>query len=325
MKPITHPAPGNHEYGTSGAAGYFSYFGAAAGPAGLGYYSYDIGTWHLISLNSNCGSVGGCNPGSPQETWLKADLAAHAGRCTLAYWHHPHFTSGPHGNDDGGGTGAFWDDLYASGADVVLNGHDHDYERFGLQTPTGAPDPAHGIREFVVGTGGRSHYSFKSPQPNSEVRNQDTFGVLVLTLHPASYDWRFVPVAGKTFTDAGTTGCHTPVKRASQTRLRVHSRRSQRFSRRPIRLSVSCTAACTVQARAAVRIGRRKRIQSRAVSHALAAKQRLTLRLGFSKRGERAFRHALARHRRIRAHVSVVATDSAGQQISKGRSVRLRR
>src|SRR5438132_75636 len=127
--------------------------------------------------------------------------------------------------------GALWADLYAAGADIVLSGHDHDYERFGRQTPTGQPDPARGIREFVVGTGGRSHYSFKAPQPNSEVRNQDTFGVLELTLHRSSYDWRFVPVAGKTFTDSGTAGCHSPLRRASRTRLRVSSPRGQRFAR----------------------------------------------------------------------------------------------
>src|SRR2546428_2267009 len=217
VKSITHPAPGNHEFGTSKATGYFSYFGAAAGPAGQGYYSYDIGAWHLISLNSNCGDAGGCNPSYPQERWLKSDLAAHAGHCTLAYWHQPHFTSGPHGNDDGGGTGAFWGDLYASGADIVLSGHDHDYERFARQTPTGQPDPARGIREFVVGTGGRSHYSFKSPQPNSEARNQDTFGVLELTLHPSSYDWRFVPVPGQTFTHPGRAGRHSPPRPPSRT------------------------------------------------------------------------------------------------------------
>ena len=325
LKPITHPAPGNHEYGTSGATGYFSYFGAAAGPPGRGYYSYDIGTWHLISLNSNCGDAGGCNAGSPQETWLKADLAAHASHCTLAYWHHPHFSSGPHGNDDGGGTGAFWSDLYSAGADIVLSGHDHDYERFARQTPTGTPDPARGIREFVVGTGGRSHYSFKTPQPNSEVRNSDTFGVLLLTLHRGSYDWRFAPVAGKTFTDAGSGGCHSPLKRQSRTRLRVRGPRRQKLAHGSIKLFASCSAACTVQASATVRIGRRKKIAGSTASQALPRRKRVKLEIAFAKPDARALKRALARHRRLRVRVNVVATDSSGQQVIKGKSIRLRR
>jgi hypothetical protein len=206
LKAITHPAIGNHEYGTSQAAGYFSYFGPAAGPPGRGYYSYDVGAWHLISLNSNCAPAGGCNAGSPQEAWLKADLAAHPKACTLAYWHHPRFSSGEHGDQTQ--TQALLNDLYAARADVVLNGHDHDYERFAPQTPTGAADPAGGIREFVVGTGGKNHYAIHGTQPNSEVHDNTTFGVLELRLHPASYDWRFMPEAGRTFTDAGSQSCH---------------------------------------------------------------------------------------------------------------------
>jgi len=197
----TRPAPGNHDYLTAGAAGYFGYFGAAAGPAGLGYYSYDIGAWHLVSLNSEI-AVG---PGSVQLTWLQADLAAHPQRCILAYWHRPRFSSGAnHGNSPA--MQPLWDALQAAGADVVLAGHDHIYERFAPQEPTGAADPS-GIREFVVGTGGGTLYAFSTPQPNSEVRYSATFGVLQLRLRPTAYDWKFVAVDG-TVPDAGSAICH---------------------------------------------------------------------------------------------------------------------
>jgi hypothetical protein len=155
-------------------------------------------------LNSNCAAVGGCAAGSPQERWLKQDLAKHRRRCTLAYWHHPRFSSGPNGNEPQ--SDAFWRDLYAARADVILVGHDHDYEHFAPQNPNQRPD-RRGIREFVVGTGGKSHFAFVTKQPNSEVRNASTFGILELTLHPARYDWRFVPVAGGTFRDSGTAAC----------------------------------------------------------------------------------------------------------------------
>ena len=212
LKGTTYPAVGNHEYKTSGAAGYFDYFNGIgqltgrAGERGRGYYSFDVGSWHLIALNSNCGQAGGCGAGSPQETWLRADLAAHPAGCTLAYWHAPRFSSGQHG--DSSSLQPFWQALYDNGAEVVLSGHDHDYERFAPQTATGGADPVNGIREFVVGTGGRSHSSLGLPKPNSEVQNNDTYGVLKLTLHPGSYDWRFVPEAGKTFTDSGSESCH---------------------------------------------------------------------------------------------------------------------
>jgi hypothetical protein len=201
VKAKTYPAPGNHEYQTSGAAGYFSYFGDRAGPSGRGYYSFDVGSWHLISLNSEISTAAG----SAQETWLQADLADSSQRCMLAYWHKPLFSSGPHGNDPS--VKPLWDALYAAGAEVVLAGHDHDYERFAPQTPSGSADATRGIREFVVGTGGKEHYSISSTKPNSQVHNTDTFGVLRLTLHPDSYDWKFLPEAGKTFTDSGTGSC----------------------------------------------------------------------------------------------------------------------
>ena len=206
VKAITHPAAGNHDYNTPGGAGYYRYFGAAAGPRGRGYYSFDLGTWHLIALNSNCEAVGGCGQGSLQVRWLRADLAAHRStRCTLAYWHHPRFSSGTHGSDPA--YSAFWRALYAANADVVLVGHDHDYERFAPQTPTGLRDVKRGLRQFVVGTGGRSLREFETIRPNSEVRDSATLGVLALMLLPTRYEWTFVPAVG-TFSDVGTASCH---------------------------------------------------------------------------------------------------------------------
>ena len=218
VKDITRPTTGNHEYLTApdgistgcdpsnaNASGYFEYFGAKAGNPGQGYYSYDIGAWHAIVLNSSCDAVGGCGPTTPQGEWLRADLAAHQNFCTLAYWHIPLYSSG------GSGTATykpFWDALYAADADLALVAHDHLYERFAPQDPNGVKDTARGLREFVVGTGGAHHEPAGPAAPNSEVRNSDTFGVLKLTLHAASYDWQFVPEAGKSFTDGGTTACH---------------------------------------------------------------------------------------------------------------------
>jgi hypothetical protein len=203
----TRPAVGNHEYGTPGAAGYFDYFGASAGERGKGWYSYDLGAWHVVALNSNCTEVGGCGAGSEQERWLRADLAADRSRCTLAYMHHPRFSSG---NRHGGSPTVepLWRALQDDGAEIVLAGHDHDYERFAPQTAAGAPDQAGGVRQFVVGTGGRSLRSFGPPQPHSEVRDNSAFGVLHLRLRAESYDWRFVAQPGRAFTDAGSAGCH---------------------------------------------------------------------------------------------------------------------
>ena len=215
VKAITHPAVGNHEYLTSGgtdcnaanagATGYFNYFGTAAGQPGHGYYSFDIGTWHLIALNSNCGDAGGCSATSPQGVWLANDLKTHANFCTAAFWHIPLFSSGGRANNN---SKAFWQLLYDNNADLILSAHDHIYERFAPQAPAGTLDNTRGIREFIVGTGGANHTSIVSVAANSELRNADTFGVLELTLHPTGYDWRFVPEAGKTFTDSGTTACH---------------------------------------------------------------------------------------------------------------------
>lgn len=201
----TAPSLGNHEYGSSPtAAGYFAYFGDRSPGA---YYSFDVGAWHLISLDSNCRYVGGCDVGSPQYDWLKADLAADPATCTLAYWHHPRWSSGTtHGGSHS--VSPFWDLLYAAGADVVLNGHEHNYERFAPQDPSGGLDRANGIVEFVVGTGGHGLYPFGPAKPHSMVRNPRTFGVLQLTLRPRSYDFEFRPVQGETFSDSGATACH---------------------------------------------------------------------------------------------------------------------
>src|SRR5215211_2883510 len=207
FKARTFPSPGNHEYDTAGASGYFDYFGAAAGEPGKGYYSYDLGSWHVISLNSNCSSVvGGCASGSPQEQWLKADLAAHSNACTLAYWHHPRFSSGIHG--DHSFVDPFWNDLYQAGAEVVLNGHDHDYERFAPLNPSGQPEPTQGIREFVVGIGGAELRAFNRIHPTSEVQIAGMNGVLQMTLHPDSYDWQFVTAPDGIVADAGSATCH---------------------------------------------------------------------------------------------------------------------
>jgi hypothetical protein len=207
VKARTRPSPGNHEFHTQGATYYFSYFGEAAGDPKAGYYSYELGTWRVIVLNSECIDIGGCNAGSKEEQWLRADLATHPAACTLAYFHKPLFSSGSaHGDDPE--IMPIWQALYDANADVVVSGHDHDYERFAPQTPLAKPDSARGIREFVVGTGGKNHRPFAAPHANSEVRNADTFGVLKLTLRPGAYDWQFIPEAGKTFTDAGSGSCH---------------------------------------------------------------------------------------------------------------------
>ena len=198
----TRPSPGNHDYRSAGAAPYFAYFGKNAGPAGLGYYSYDLGDWHIVSLNSNVAA----NAGSPQERWLQSDLAANRTRCTAAYWHHPVFSSGVHG-----GSPYMWDIwrvLEEFGAEIVISGHDHTYERFAPQDLQGRADATRGIRQFVVGTGGAPRYSFRSTAPNSETRNNTAWGVLKLTLHADSYDWAFLPVAGGSFYDFGSGQCH---------------------------------------------------------------------------------------------------------------------
>ena len=210
FKSRTRPTLGNHEYAEPKAAAYFQYWGAQAGLPGAGYYSYDLGSWHIVALNTHCGAqgLGGCGHASPQEEWLRKDLAAHPDACILAYGHHALFSSGvfkshaihPELRE-------LWRDLYAAHASLVLAGHEHSYERFAPQDPDGHADAANGIREIVVGTGGRSHDPLGFALANSELRNTDTYGVLKLTLTPGHYTWEFIPEEGKTFTDSGSGEC----------------------------------------------------------------------------------------------------------------------
>lgn len=195
----TRPVPGNHDYESPGAQPYFEYFGANAGLSGLGYYSFDIGNWHAVALNSNI-DIG---DGSAQAAWLRSDLAANRARCTIAYWHHPLFSSGPEGGVSR--MRPFWRILYEAGADVVLSGHDHMYERFAPQNPDGGPDPTRGIRQFTVGTGGAFLYPSGAARLNSEAR-RSVFGILRLTLATDGYGWEFIPVSGPP--DAGSGVCH---------------------------------------------------------------------------------------------------------------------
>ena len=202
----TRPAPGNHDWQTNDLAGYLGYYGASAqGPDGSSWYSYDLGTWHVIVLDSTCAKVGGCDPASPQGRWLAADLAATDATCTLAIFHHPRFTSGEHG--DTLEMDAFWRPLHAAGVDVIVNGHDHVYERFQPQDPDGRLDEERGIREFIVGTGGTPLREFVRVAANSDLRLLVGFGVIAFTLHDGSYEWRFT-VADSNVSDYGTARCH---------------------------------------------------------------------------------------------------------------------
>lgn len=200
----TRPAVGDEEYETSRAAGYFGYFGSRAGHPSRGYYSFDIGSWHAVVLNSNCSAVGGCGATSPQVTWLRRDLAANPRACTVAIWHHPRFTSARSPPD--GRSIAMWQVLDEHGADVIVNSHYHHYERFAPQTPGGTPS-SYGIRQFVVGTGGAALVGFSRLMANSQVRNSTSYGVLRLTLRRSSYEFVFIPTTGSV-RDRGTTSCH---------------------------------------------------------------------------------------------------------------------
>jgi hypothetical protein len=201
----TRPAAGNHDYHSAGAAPYFAYFGDAAGPAGRGWYSYDLGSWHVIVLNSNCAEVGGCGGGSAQWLWLRADLAAHPAACTLAYWHAPRFSSGEHGPATN--MVDIWRVLYDANAELVLSGHDHEYERFAPQDPVGDRDDVRGVRQFVVGTGGGELREVSKAAPNSEELITHTYGVLRLDLYPGRFAWSFLSVRDATL-DSGGADCH---------------------------------------------------------------------------------------------------------------------
>jgi len=201
----TRPAPGNHDWETQDLAGYLGYYGDTATTEGTSWYSYDLGSWHVIVLDSECGKVGGCDAGSRQGIWLAADLASNDARCTVAIWHKPRWSSGEHGDDPA--MSDFWTMLYDAGADIVVNGHDHDYERFAPQDPGGREDRARGIREFVVGTGGSELRDFRRTAPNSELRSALDHGVIAFTLRDGSYEWRFT-AATTDFSDSGTANCH---------------------------------------------------------------------------------------------------------------------
>jgi hypothetical protein len=213
-KARTRPVPGNHDYETPGAAGYYRYFGGAAGDPAKGYYSYALGAWHVVALNSNCGAIGGCGSDSPQERWLRADLAANPSRCILAYWHHPRFfspTEGPSAVAGGPSSdhkmAAMWRDLQVAGADVVISGHRHVYERFSRMDADGRADPA-GVRQFIVGTGGDALQTFgRNLAANSEARIEGVQGVLKLTLRADRFDWEFLRAVDGAATDSGSESC----------------------------------------------------------------------------------------------------------------------
>jgi hypothetical protein len=212
FKNRTHPSPGNHEFGSKDGSPYFDYWGDKAGPRGKGYYSFDLGVWHVISLNTNCPQMEpkGCAVGSDEEIWLKKDLATHPNSCILAFGHHTLYSSGVLKNHAlHPELRPLWQALYNAHADLVINGHEHSYERFAPQDPNGNADPKNGIREIVVGTGGRSHDPLGFPIANSEKRNAESFGVLKLTLWPGKYGWEFIPTdAVKGFRDSGVGVCH---------------------------------------------------------------------------------------------------------------------
>jgi PKD repeat protein len=227
-KARTKPVVGNHEYQTSGASGYYGYFGSAAGDPSKGYYSFNVGTWHAVVLNSNCSNVA-CGTTSAQTTWLRNDLAANPRTCTVAIWHHARFTSSRTSPDSK--TAPLWQALYDAGADLVISGHNHNYERFAPQTPAGAPDPSFGIREFVVGTGGAALAGFSGgTMANSQARNSSTYGVLKLTLHPSGYDFRFVPIAGQSYSDSGSGSCHGRPSSSAMSSARAATETQARLS-----------------------------------------------------------------------------------------------
>ena len=205
IKDRTRPVVGNHEYQTEDGAGYFRYFGVAAGDPDEGWYAYDAGAWRIYAINSNCSEIGGCETGSAQARWLHEDLAANPRTCVAAMWHHPRFSSGEHGNN--ADMADIWRTLQDAGAELALAGHDHSYERFGPQDASGRADER-GLVELVVGTGGRDPYPFRSPEPNSLVRESPVFGVMRLELRPDGYDFEFLAVPGDDFTDSGSASCH---------------------------------------------------------------------------------------------------------------------
>lgn len=327
FKDRMRPAAGNHEWHTEGAAGYFDYFGAQAGERGKGWYSYQAGDWHVIVLDTQCNKVGGCGPGSEQDRWLRADLAAHRGEsCTLAYFHHPPFTGGASRifPEDLAAGRSFFATLHEAQADLVVTGHDHSYQRFAPLGPSGEADRKLGLREIVVGTGGKSLRGFQVVAPHTEARDDKTFGVLQLTLAARDYAWKFHPVAGGTFTDAGSGACH----RAPAT-LRASVRRTKLAAalRRGLRTTVrsdhaaKLKATATVTASTARRLGLGRRKKTVANGRATARAGRATSqKLRFTRRARAALSHA----RRVTLSVRFTATTAAGRKTVQTRRVTLR-
>jgi len=326
VKSISRPVVGNHE-GTGTA--YYDYFngkGATngpAGPRGRGYYSFNVGTWHLIALNANCASVS-CGSGSIQERWLRADLAAHPAACTLAFWHQPRYSSGHDGSHVT--LNAFWSDLNAAGAELVLSGHSHDYERFAPKNARGKVSST-GVRQFVVGTGGGFFTGLGTSRvAGSQVAQNTTFGVLKLTLHPLSYDWRFVPIAGRSWTDSGSQQCHgaggAPIAAPAPgapvgdhvapviSAVRVRPRRFTRHA--ALRYTLSEPARVRVGVARKRRGGHYRRVGTIRIS-------------GSAGTNKRRLSRAIGRHRlhRGRYMVRLVARDAAGNY-SYPRKVRFR-
>jgi acid phosphatase type 7 len=286
VKSITRPVMGNHE---GEGVSYFNYFngkGAAdgpAGPRGKGYYSFDLGGWHLVALNSNCSRVA-CSAGSEQERWLRADLAAHPADCTLAYWHDPRYSSGHGGSTES--MQAMWEALQDAHAELLLSGSSHNYERFAPLDRGGDIDRANGIRQFVVGTGGAFFTGgISSRIKGSEIAQNDTFGVLMVTLHPASYDWEFVPIAGRSFRDSGSQPCHAPRRAPEPDRaapviseLELSPSRFRRRTTISYKLSEAASVRITIRRKA----GRRYRVARRFKDAGVAGanSRRLRARVG---------------------------------------------
>lgn len=320
LKFPTHPVPGNHEYKdpAGNAAGYYSYFGAAAGDPTKGYYSYNLGPWHVIALNSNCNFVS-CGAGSPQERFLRSDLAAHKGVCTLAYWHHPLFTTGETEHDsNNAATVSFWRDLYAHHADLVVTGHDHDYQRYPPQTPAGAVDKAQGIREIVAGTGGRSLFEFEGPPGDVEVRNNQTFGVLELTLSQYGYTWQFFPTGVGGFTDSGSGTCHETkgiVKLARTVKVKLKTARVTARSHCSNLPGDRCSVALVLRGKHRVKVG--------TASGTIAGGKTGTLRYKLTTKGRKLL--ARAGGHKLKVTTTGTSKNKIGQATAIGGKLTLKR
>ncbi len=326
FKDRIRPTAGNHEWLTAGAAGYFDYFGSQAGERGKGWYSYQAGDWHVIVLDSQCNLNGGCGAGSEQDRWLRGDLAAHrAESCTLAYYHIPPFTGGAaRDSTDSVAARPLFATLHEAQVDLVVTGHEHSYQRFAPLDQFGNEDRAAGLREIVVGTGGKDLKSLQVLAPNTEARDDKTFGVLELTLRPTDYAWKFHPVAGGTFTDTGSTPCH---RAPAVLRTTVRRGRLATVLRRGLRASVrsdhptSLRGTASVNAGTARRLGLGRRSATVASGRSSATAGRATSQtLRFTRRARR----ALGRASRVTLTVRFTATTPAGRISQSSRRISLR-